>query len=429
MPPARDLPKSTDVVIIGGGIVGICTALFLAERGIRVVVCEKGRIGGEQSSRNWGWCRTMGRDPAEIPLAVESLRLWRGLNAMTGAETGYRTRRHLFLLDSPGEAAAYEGWLAKGRDLGIRARFLTPAEIAEVLPGAARSWAAAFCTESDGTAEPALATPAIAGAVIRRGGVVLTDCAVRSLETAAGRVRGVVTEHGPIACESVVLAGGAWSRLFLGNLGIDLPSLHTIVSVLRTTPGESLPDLGAGGADFSFRRRLDGGYTVARRNRNIARVLPDNLRLMRDFWPALRDQWRELDLRFGADFVRDLRVKRRWRPDEATVFEAVRVLDPAPDAGHLGEGWANLVRAYPAFGALREVERWAGTIDVTPDAVPVIAPVAGLPGLVVATGFSGHGFGVGPGAGRLAADLVTNDTPVVDPRPFRLNRFRRTAGL
>ena len=90
--PDEKLPARADVVIIGGGIAGVCTALFLARKGISVAICEKGEIGAEQSGRNWGWCRTLGRDPAEIPLSMESLRLWRGMNAMIEGETGFRLR-------------------------------------------------------------------------------------------------------------------------------------------------------------------------------------------------------------------------------------------------------------------------------------------------------------------------------------------------
>ena len=84
------LPQSTSVVIIGGGIIGTSAALFLSQRGIPTVLCEKGHIAGEQSSRNWGWCRKMARDPREIPLAIEALRLWGDMNRITGVETGYR---------------------------------------------------------------------------------------------------------------------------------------------------------------------------------------------------------------------------------------------------------------------------------------------------------------------------------------------------
>src|SRR6476661_5203071 len=105
------VPPRAGVVIIGGGIIGVCTALFLAEKGHAVALCEKGRIGGEQSSRNWGWCRTMGRDAREIPLAIESLRLWRGMNARTGRETGFRQPGIAYLCETEQEVATQEAWL------------------------------------------------------------------------------------------------------------------------------------------------------------------------------------------------------------------------------------------------------------------------------------------------------------------------------
>src|SRR5438874_8969869 len=86
----ESLPAQADVVIVGGGIIGASTALFLAQKGIRAVLCEKGHIAGEQSSRNWGWCRKMARDPRELPLIIESLRLWGGMNELVEAETGFR---------------------------------------------------------------------------------------------------------------------------------------------------------------------------------------------------------------------------------------------------------------------------------------------------------------------------------------------------
>src|SRR5580704_1123967 len=97
---ATDLPARADVVVVGGGIVGVSAALHLAEKGIAVALCEKGRIAGEQSSRNWGWCRTMGRDPSEIPLAMESLRLWRDMNRRTNRDTGFRQSGIMYLLQN-----------------------------------------------------------------------------------------------------------------------------------------------------------------------------------------------------------------------------------------------------------------------------------------------------------------------------------------
>lgn len=89
----------------------------------------------------------------------------------------------------------------------------------------------------------------------------------------------------------------------------------------------------------------------------------------------------------------------------------------------LRRGWANARRAFPALEGAEVAQSWAGYFDVTPDAIPVISPVGDLPGLHIATGFSGHGFGIGPAAGRLMADLVTGSAPVVDPHDFRLSRF------
>ena len=303
---------------------------------------------------------------------------------------------------------------------------LGPAEVDQVFPGSARRWAGALITPTDGRAEPGLAAPAMAEGARRAGAAILTSCAVRGLETTGGRVSAAVTEHGRIDCGAVVLAGGAWSRLFAGNLGIDFPQLKILGSVMRTAPLEGAPELSVGGAGFGFRKRLDGGYTVARRNANVTPITPDHFRLLFDFLPALTREWRELRLRIGRRFIEEWNIPRRWSLDGPSPFEAVRVLDPAPDDAILDEGQSNLARAFPVFKDVPIVERWAGLIDVTPDAVPVISPVKALPGFYLASGFSGHGFGIGPAAGRLIADLVTGDRSIVDPTPFRFERFARS---
>ena len=162
MPPRVDpvlttseLPAKADVVVIGGGIVGASIALFLAERGVSVVLCEKGEIAGEQSSRNWGWCRKAGRDHAEIPLAIESLRLWEGMNARTNAETGFRQTGIVYLCDTSKEASQREGWLAQARFYQIDSRLIGADEIDRLLPGSSRRWPAALYTPGDGCAEEA----------------------------------------------------------------------------------------------------------------------------------------------------------------------------------------------------------------------------------------------------------------------------------
>ncbi|WP_043337522.1 NAD(P)/FAD-dependent oxidoreductase [Belnapia moabensis] len=419
------LPARAAVVVIGGGVIGVMAALTLAERGISVALVEKGRIAGEQSSRNWGWCRKMGRDPAELPLSLEALRQWEGMEARIESPTGYRRAGVVYLHETPRHTAAHEAWLEHARQWQIDARLLTPDQVAEMFPQTTRRWAGGLHTPSDGRAEPSLAVPAMAAAARRAGAAILTGCAVRGLDLTGGRIAGVITERGQIACDSVILAAGAWSRLFLGNHGVDFPQLKILGSVLRTEKLEGLPEMAVGASDWAFRKRRDGGYTVAQRGASVAEIVPDSFRLMGDFLPSLRKQWHELRLRVGGRFLEEWRMPRRWSMDEVTPFERIRVLDPAPVPGILAEAQANLARDFPAFKAMRVADSWGGLIDATPDAVPVIGPVAALPGLVLASGFSGHGFGLGPGAGRLAAELAIGAPPVVDPAPFRLERFAR----
>ena len=159
---------------------------------------------------------------------------------------------------------------------------------------------------------------------------------MRGVERTGGRISGVVTERGRIACHSVVLAGGAWSRLFAGNAGLDLPQLKVLGSVFRTRP-LSGPDVSAAGSVFAFRKRMDGGYSIARRNANTADITPDHFRLLQDFLPRLINSRNEIRLRVGTRSWEELRIARRWSLDQVTPFEAVRVLDPKPKQRILAE--------------------------------------------------------------------------------------------
>jgi glycine/D-amino acid oxidase-like deaminating enzyme len=261
---------------------------------------------------------------------------------------------------------------------------------------------------------------------LRLGVRIVQNCAVRSLDVAAGRVTGVVTEHGRIGATSVVVAGGIWSRLFLGNAGIDFPQLRIVASVAQVSGVDGGSDMPTGAGDWAYRRRLDGGYTIALRNANEAPILADNFRLLPEYLSTLRASWRELRLRPSLEFFQDLMQSRRWAPDSITPFEASRVLDPKPNAGFNRKALNNLARDVPLFVGARIIRQWAGVMDATPDAVPVIDRVAPVPGLFVASGFSGHGFGIGPAAGELMADLVAGDQTKVDPKPFQLARLRPT---
>lgn len=421
-----ELPESVDVVVVGGGIIGVSSALYLSEKGLRVALCEKGTIAGEQSSRNWGWVRVTRRDSRELLLSMESLRLWRTLDRDLGIDTGFTESGILAVSNKDDVLARHLRWLARARDMAgdaLDTREVSKEEIARLMPGASVSFKGGIYTPSDGRAEPQKAAPAIANALRKRGVKILTPCAVRGVETSGGRVSAVVTEHGTIKCQAVVVAGGAWSRYFCGNLGISLPQLLTRASVLRTKPVEGGPLCSVTTGDFAYRKRVDGGYTIAPGMRTHADITPDAFRLFFKYIEALKSQMGVMQLRFGQRFFEELKRPRKWALDQPTVFEAVRTLDPDPVMNYVDNGLIQFMKAYPELGTVEVAQRWAGYMDVTPDAIPVISGVAALPGFFIGTGFSGHGFGIGPAAGKLMADLVTNDKPLVDPHLFRLSRF------
>ena len=198
-----------------------------------------------------------------------------------------------------------------------------------MLPGLTGDWQGGLYTPSDGRGEPQKAAPAIAAAARGIGAVVLQQCAVRGIETQGGRVAAVVTEKGRIACDSVVLAGGVWSRLFCGNLDLRLPQLKVMSSVMRTEPFERGLETSCSGFGFGVRKRLDGGYNVASWSGNVVDIVPDTFRFFADFLPALRHAMaqhaaahrREVPARNGRcrDTGRSMRPRRssacaRWIP-------------------------------------------------------------------------------------------------------------------
>ena len=417
------MPPAAGVVVVGGGIIGTFAALTLAGCGIPVVLCEKGYIACEQSSRNWGWCRQAGRDAREMPLIVQSLQLWRDMNRVTESDTGFRQCGVLYVGESDADEARFADWMDMAKPYEIGARIVRGGALAALMPGATRTYPCGLHVPTDGCAEPQRAAPAIARAAQRKGAIILAHCAVRGIERSGGRVSAVITERGRIACNAVILAGGAWSSLFCASLGIRLPQLKVLSSVMRTAPVPDGPDPCTYLDAVGYRKRRDGGYTIARGAGYVAPLVPDSLRYFRDFLPTIRKERGSLRLRMNAQSLREFRSPRSWPLDKPSPFEAARVLDPAPNATLNAEALAAMIALYPQFRDVHIVQRWGGYIDVTPDVVPYISPVDTLPGLTVATGFSGHGFGIGPAAGRLAAELAIAATPSADPTPFRASRF------
>lgn len=418
------VPAQADVVVIGAGVVGVMTAWFLAEKGLRVVLCEKGRVAGEQSSRNWGWVRQQGRDAGELPIMVEALRIWKSLAQELGEGLGFRQTGVMYLAKTEAEMAGFEAWLPHARDNALDTRMLTAAEALSMVQGAAAPWKGAIWTASDAKAEPWVAVPMLAAAAARRGVVVVEQCAVRALDLAGGKIAGVVTEQGRIAAERVVVAAGAWSRLFLGAHGVKIPQLAVLASVAETGP---LPQVFEGAAcddDFALRRRADGGYTLAPGAEHDFFIGRDAFASFGVYLPVLKKDFRSTHFRPAApaQYPDAWLTPRRWAADQVSPFERLRILNPAPNRATLGRVQHSFAKAFPGIGLPPLRSAWAGMIDTMPDVVPVVDH-APIPGLTIATGMSGHGFGIGPGMGRVVASLVAGEDPGHDLSRFRLSRF------
>jgi glycine/D-amino acid oxidase-like deaminating enzyme len=421
------LPASADVVIIGAGIIGSFAAYYLQKRGMQVALVEKGRVGGEQSSRNWGWCRQQNRDMRELPMATKSLELWERFAADTGEETGFRRCGLLYLSNDDSELSAWAAWRDVARAANVATNVLSAAEATERGRATGRAWRGGVWSPTDGAADPSRAAPAVARAFMRLGGTLHQQCAARGIETSAGRVSAVVTESGTIRTPIVIHSGGAWASSFCRQLGIRFPQATVRQSALAVAPGAGeVPDAFYT-AEVAITRRFDGSHTLAISGYGRVDMTPQQLRFAPQFLPMFARRWRKLapgglqGLRSGHETL------ARWRLDAPTPMERMRVLDPRPDARAVRLTHERAVALFPALQGRAIIGEWAGYVDTTPDGVPGIGEVTGLPGFVLAAGFSGHGFGIGPGAGHLIADLVSGASPLVDPRPLHPDRLSASA--
>lgn len=280
-------------------------------------------------------------------------------------------------------------------------------------------------TPSDMRAEPWLAVPALARLAARLGVTIVENCAARTLDISAGKISGVWTEAGHIQTSTVLVASGAWSSLFLKRHDISIPQLSVRATVAATAP---LPEIHAGAAiesGVAFRRRQDGGYTLAPGGSHLLYVGPDAFRHATKYLPALMAH--PFGSRYAptapASYPDAWSTPRSWSADTQSPFERMRVLNPAPERSGLNAIERGFKRLFPQFETLRLKASWAGMIDAMPDVVPIVDRVQAITGLLVATGMSGHGFGIGPGIGRIVSDLIQGNATGHDLNRFRFSRF------
>ncbi len=418
-------PCEVDAVVIGAGIIGTCTAYELAKGGHSVALLEKGVVGGEQSGRNWGWVRQQNRDLHELELAIISVARWDALGRETGRDLGFRQTGNLICTDKPAVLAQWEAWLRSAGKMGYSSDLLTPAQAKERTPGTVTNWIGGVWSPSGSRAEPSMAVPAIAEGAKALGVSLHQNCAVRGLEITNGAVQGVWTERGLLRAPIVVAAGGAWTSRLVRRHGIDLPVANIGATAMRTKPMADVLTAGNFAAPgFAMRRRVDGGYTVAVPGHGTLNIAPQSLRYATRFYQMYRAKLaKKISYRLNTSFWNGPEAAGNWHNDGISPFERIRILDPAPDRKMVDLAVSNLAKEFPAMRGLEVAGAWGAYIDTSPDLVPIISTVEKLSGLTVATGFSGHGFGTGPGSGLLVSQLATGRTPCVDPSPYRLSRF------
>lgn len=380
LPDGTAQPKDADVVIVGGGIMGVSAAFHLAEAGVRnIVVIERSGLGTGSSAKPLGGVRATFSDPANVALGKRSLDAYGRFGQRFGVDIGLRRVGYLFLCRSAAEVADCEASVIVQNHFGSNSRMISPAEAAAINPflNPAVLQAASYSPD-DGFAEPAKAVEAYAHAAKAAGVVFLTYTEVLSVETAAGAIQSVTTNRGTIHTDAVVCAAGAWSRHVGQMVGVELP-VTPVRRQIGMTRQQPMPY-----PDVPF--TLDLSTTMYFHNYRNGMLLGVSNQQSPGF---------ERDFTYG------------W---VAEFSAAARICAPS------------LAEPDLEFG-------WAGLYENTPDHNALIGASEEVSGFFYATGFSGHGFLQGPAVGELVRDLYLGRDGFIDLSTFSAERFNNDAAL
>jgi glycine/D-amino acid oxidase-like deaminating enzyme len=417
------LPTEADAVIIGAGIQGCASAYYLAKRGLKVVVLEKSRIAGQQSGRAWGFVRAMDRDPAETPLMIAGLKLWQGLEAELGQDIEWRQEGNLFLARDEAELARFEIGAARDRIFGIDAKVISSQEVSALIPGLVDPGPGGLWGPKEGQAEPRKVSPALARKATELGALFFEGCGAVALDRQAGAVCAVVSEAGTIRTRNVVLAAGASSFRVMKGLGLFLPQQLARFTCSRTNPLPALSRIAFYGHHIGFRQRGDGSLNLAEELKVDVDLTLDRFHALGSFLPSLWDNRAATAFCINAVTARDLLHRLPWRPEAQQKW--IHDRDPIIPVNmrRVRNAVAQLGRLFPTAVGVQAIESWAGNVDLMPDGIPVLGAVAEIPGLVLATGLTGHGFGMGPIVGKLTSEIIVDGRPSIDLSAFRFARF------
>ncbi|MBI5030094.1 MAG: FAD-dependent oxidoreductase [Chloroflexi bacterium] len=359
----------TDVVIVGGGIVGCAAAYFLAKHRVDVMLLERNGIGSGASGRSGGGVRQSARVSAEISLAVESVVLFPTLSDELGVDIEYVQRGNLRLVETVDHIRPMQVDIKRQQSQGLDVCWLGQAETCEMVPALRREsvFGASFCP-TDGHSNPLKLTSGFAQAASKLGARFITGCQVRNIRQTDSGSAVIETTRGEMQARTVIIAAGAGTRALCLNLGFDLPLANMRYESLVTEATAPLFQqmFGVGAADLFFRQTKHGG------------------------------------VHFGGGLIEQAE-------NEATTSKNLQLA-----AEHL-------VRLVPFLENVNLVRTWGGLDPSTPDGIPIIDRLN--ENVLVASGFCGHGFALGPVIGRhLAEWVVSGDKPQAFDA-FRRNRF------
>lgn len=371
------MSSSSSVVIIGGGISGTAAAYELAKRGVAVTLLERGGLASMASGWTLAGVRQSGRHPAELPLAEAAVRRWEQLDEELETDVEYRQNGNLRLALTEADVPTIRQVVEDGNAAGIAMTYLPDADaVHEVAPALTDDIAGASFCPTDGHANPHLAVRAFADAARRHGAMIETGAEVTAIETDGRQVTGVRTATGHIVTETVVVAAGVYTPYLLDPLGIRIPFDTVLVPAVQTVAASPLLDqvLGIPTGGFAGRQEASGRFRLT----------------------GFSIPWNET-----------------WHDAENVLPTMTQVRETI--------SWA--CRLVPAIRELRMAQVWGGLIDKTPDALPVLERTPEIDGLIVAAGFSGHGFCLGPVTGEILADLATDGRTAHPISPFARQRL------
>jgi glycine/D-amino acid oxidase-like deaminating enzyme len=416
-------PVRADVVVVGGGVVGAATAYHAARRGARVVLVEKGAVGGEQSGQAWGFVRRHGRPPAAMALLAAAGPVWDRLAAELEADIEFVRAGNLAVAETPDDVARLEEGHQAAREAGLPSRLLTGPEVRRLVPAMQGHWTAGLYGEEDGHAEPLAVTTAFARAARARGAELRERCVALAIDTRGGRVGAVETDRGRVEAPQVVVAGGVWTAHLVEPLGVRLPLRIVRSSVAATRPAPVVTPIGVWGPRVAFRQRASGSIYLGNGYRGVSAehdVTLASLRHLRFFLPSYRQNWRRLRLRLGRDLLAD--VLHRLQRDPRARFCSGPWAAARPSPSGIRAVQREFASIFPHLSGLGLERAWAGLIELTPDLLPVLGPVTAAAGLHLAVA-AGHGLSMGPVIGRLLAEAALDGRSSLDLAPFRQSRF------